>query len=83
MTIDQVNSQLRNKRPAAKAPVAAANKTIHAESLKARIAVTRRKAEAAYSKAHELKAWKQMAPLHALIKTLTELEVTLNRISEP
>jgi hypothetical protein len=84
MTIDQVNSQLRNKRPAAKAPVVAANAKIHtAASLRVRIAVARKNAEAAYNKAHELKAWKQMAPLHMLVKALAELEATLNRISNP
>ena len=81
MTIDQVNSHLRNKRPAAKAP-AIANKKIDTESLKARIAEVRKNVEAAYNKAHELKAWKQTAQLHALIKTLTELELTLNKISK-
>ena len=82
MTIDQVNSQLRNKRPAVKQAPAAANKKIETQSLKARIAELRKSVEAAYNKAHELKAWKQTAQLHALIKTLTELGVTLNKISK-
>ena len=78
--IEAANKVLRNYgKPAAKAPVAA-NEKIHTESLKARIAVARKNAEAAYSKAYELKAWKETAQLHALIKTLVELEATLNRI---
>jgi hypothetical protein len=79
--IEAANKALRNYgKPAANPPVVVASKKIHTESLKARIAAARKNVEAAYNKAHELKAWNQMAPLHALIKTLAELEVTLNRI---
>jgi hypothetical protein len=81
--IEAANKALRNycKHPTAKAP-AVANKKVDTESLKARIAEVRKNVEAAYNKAHELKAWKQTAQLHPLINTLTELEVTLKKISK-
>ena len=83
MDIQTVNNILKQKdRPAVKQAPVADNKKIDTASLKARIAELRKSVEAAYNKAHELKAWKQMAPLHSLLKTLTELGITLNKISK-
>jgi hypothetical protein len=79
MTIDQVNSQLRNKRPAAKqAPVASKPDVA---SIRQRIADVRKQVGIAFEQAQRLGASKLAAQIRTLSQQLITLEADLMRIS--
>ena len=80
MTIDQVNSQLRNKRPAAKQTPAANNKPDVA-SIRERIADVRKQMGVAFEKAQRLSTTELSAKLRSLSVQLAALEADLGRIS--
>jgi hypothetical protein len=80
MTIDQVNSQLRNKRPAAKAaPIASQRPNV--ASIRRRIADVRKQIGIAFEQAEKLGATKLVAQIRALSRQLIELESALAQVS--
>jgi hypothetical protein len=80
MTIDQVNSQLRNKRPAAKAP-AVANSKPDVAALRRRIADLRKQISIAFEQAQRLGATKLAAQIRGLSQQLVGLEASLAQVS--
>jgi len=80
MTIDQVNSQLRNKRAVAKAPVVANSKPDVA-ALRHRIADARKQISIAFEQAQRLGATKLAAQIRGLSQQLVGLEASLAQVS--
>jgi hypothetical protein len=77
MTINQVNSQLRNKRPAARQAPVATNKTPDVAALKQRTAQARQQVAVAMATAKKLNSHALFAQVRELSFMLAGLEADL------
>jgi hypothetical protein len=80
MTIDQVNSQLRNKRPAVKQAPAVTNNKPDVASIRHRISDVKKQVGIAFEQAHKLGATQLAAKIRVLSQQLAGLEADLTSV---